>query len=310
MRRLSEKKVILVYRDTRLDELIRRHNTRDQAKFFVESRGDDFDIYEEEDRVLKAALSSIKAVVKETGRLQPLERELLPNFLFGPEDVVVVAGQDGLVANTLKYLDGQPLLAVNPAPDFFDGPLLQFELDEIREALEGVVSDRFKTRSVSMARAMLNDGQTLLAVNDVYIGPRLPTSLRYEIECSGRSEVQSSSGVLVSTGLGSTGWLRSVLTGAGAIAGRAPDGGLLENGLPWDCEQLVFSVREPFPSRTTETGLVFGQIQTGERLRVTSRTAEGGIVFSDGIVNDAIEFASGSILEVTVAECRGVLVSV
>ena len=30
------------------------------------------------------------------------------------EDIVVVVGQDGLVANTLKYLQGQPVIAVNP----------------------------------------------------------------------------------------------------------------------------------------------------------------------------------------------------
>ncbi|MFT7387173.1 MAG: hypothetical protein ACI8VC_000410 [Candidatus Endobugula sp.] len=32
-----------------------------------------------------------------------VERNLLPNFIFGPEDIVVVIGQDGLVANPLKY---------------------------------------------------------------------------------------------------------------------------------------------------------------------------------------------------------------
>lgn len=32
------------------------------------------------------------------------------------QDIVVVIGQDGLVANTLKYLDGQPVIAINPDP--------------------------------------------------------------------------------------------------------------------------------------------------------------------------------------------------
>lgn len=48
------------------------------------------------------------------GRLQRLDRGFLPNFLFPPDSLVVVVGQDGLVANTLKYLDGQCVLLKAP----------------------------------------------------------------------------------------------------------------------------------------------------------------------------------------------------
>jgi hypothetical protein len=33
----------------------------------------------------------------------------------GPKDVVMTLGQDGLVVNTAKYLNGQPIIAVNGA---------------------------------------------------------------------------------------------------------------------------------------------------------------------------------------------------
>ena len=48
--------------------------------------------------------------------MQVIDRGFLPNFVFGPEDTVVTLGQDGLVANTLKYLHGQPVVGVNPDP--------------------------------------------------------------------------------------------------------------------------------------------------------------------------------------------------
>ncbi|MGM0563189.1 MAG: sugar kinase [Pseudomonadota bacterium] len=308
MKRLSERKIVLVHRETRLDGLVRRHNTREQARFYVESRGDHFEEYEQEDRLLKISLEAIATVLKGMGRVQLLEREFLPNFLFGPEDIIVVAGQDGLVANTLKYLNGQPLLAVNPAPSLFDGQLLPFQVGDVEEVISAVLRNDIQCKSVTMAEAKLNDGQRLLAVNDVYIGPRLPVSARYEIACGGKHEVQSSSGVLVSTGLGSTGWLRSVLTGASAIAGGRLHQEIREQGLAWDSDELVFSVREPFPSNVTSVDMAFGKIGKHEALTLTSRMAEGGVIFSDGIVADAIEFNSGVAVEIALAERVGRLV--
>ncbi len=66
------------------------------------------------------------------------------------------------------------------------------------------------TRSVTMAEAVLNDGQRLLAFNDFFVGRRSHVSARYNLRWRGKAEPQSSSGVLVATGAGSTGWLSSV----------------------------------------------------------------------------------------------------
>lgn len=305
MKRLSERKIVLIHRETRLDGLVRRHNTCEQARFYVTSRGDKFAEYEEEDRALKASLDTLAGVLKRMGRVQLLEREFLPNFLFGPDDIIVVAGQDGLVANTLKYLNGQPVLAVNPAPSLFDGQLLPFQLADVEEVLAAVLRQDIRCKSISMAEAKLNDGQRILAVNDLYIGPRLPVSARYEITYAGKQEVQSSSGVLVSTGLGSTGWLRSVLTGASAMVGGSEHQEIREQGLAWDSKELVFSVREPFPSHVTGTDMVFGRIERQQSLGLISRMAEGGVIFSDGIVADAIEFNSGMAVEIALAERVG-----
>jgi hypothetical protein len=308
MKRLSERKIVLIHRETRLDGLIRRHNTREQTRFYITSRNDDFEEYEQEDRLLKASLEALVGVFKAFGRVQLLEREFLPNFLFGPEDIVVVAGQDGLVANTLKYLNGQPVLAINPAPSLFDGQLLPFQVADAEEVIAAVLRNDIRYKSISMAEAALNDGQRLLAVNDLYIGPRFPVSARYEIAYAGRKELQSSSGVLVSTGLGSTGWLRSVLTGASTISGGSECQEILGNGIAWDTDELVFSVREPFPSQMTGTDIVFGMIGRQQALTITSRMADGGVLFSDGVIGDAIEFNSGMAVDIRLAKEVGNLI--
>jgi NAD kinase len=305
MERLSDRNIILVYRETRLDGLIRRHNTREQAAFYLQSRGDRVADYQDEDRELKQAVESAEKILRQYGRVQRLERSFLPNFLFGPDDIVVVAGQDGLVANTLKYLKGQPLIAINPAPQRFDGKLLPFQLNDLTSITQAVLNRRFSAKAVTMAQANLNDGQNLLAVNDLYIGPKLPVSARYELHYRGQTEVQSSSGVIISTGLGSSGWLSSLLTGASAILGAEPN----PLNMPWDARSLCFCVREPFPSHTTGTSLVYGKIEERDTFKLASQMAEGGIIFSDGIVDDAIEFNSGTIASIGIAAAQGQLVA-
>ena len=61
-----------------------------------------------------------------------------------------------------------------------------------------------------MVAASTDDGQQLVALNEVYIGHRTHQSARYRLSSADNlPERQSSSGILVGTGTGSTGWCRS-----------------------------------------------------------------------------------------------------
>ncbi len=309
--RRSERKIVLVVRRTRLAELIARFNTLDQARFYVEHLGADFSDYVREDERYQAAMGEAQQILSELARLQIVDRAFLPNFLFGPDDTVVALGQDGLVANTVKYLAGQPVLGVNPDPERWDGVLLPFRVAELSNVVPQVFAGQRPLRGVTMARARLNNGQVLHAVNDLFIGVRNHGSARYRIALGKQEEQQSSSGVIVSTGLGSTGWLKSLIAGATAIArgfapGEPPP--LPETSFPWDAEHLCFTVREPFPSRNSAATLVFGKVTAREPLRLVSQMPEDGVIFSDGIQNDFVEFHSGAQVEISVAERRGALV--
>lgn len=291
----GEQKIILVTRRTRLEELVRRHNTVEQAKFQAEHLGMDFGDFMEEDRVYQRAIKTVEESLSVHGRLQRLDRGFLPNFLFPPQCLVVVLGQDGLVANTLKYLDGQSVMAINPDPARWEGVLLPFAVGDVTTVIREALRGKRETREVTMARARLSDGQELLAVNDFFVGARSHVSARYKISLGDRSETHSSSGVIISTGLGSTGWLRSVLTGAAGIAGESSSEvvALREQGMSWSSDQLVFAVREPYPSRSTQASLVFGRCGVGAPLRIRSLMAEGGTLFSDGIEADGLDFRAG-----------------
>ena len=112
MDRFSENKIILIIRKTRLDDLISRFNTEAQARFYIEHLGSDFSEYVDEDRKYKTAVKEAGNILSQLGRLQVLDRLYVPNFIFGREDIIVVLGQDGLVANVLKYLDNQPAVGL------------------------------------------------------------------------------------------------------------------------------------------------------------------------------------------------------
>lgn len=307
----AERKVVLVTRHTRLEELVARFHTLAQAKFYVEHLGADFSEYEREHAAYVKARQEVLGALQAHGRFQVIDRGFLPNFLFGRDDIVMALGQDGLVANTMKYLDGQPLIGVNPEQARYDGILLPYEPQAVQKVLADVLRDRFAAREVTMAKASLTDGQTLYAVNDLFIGPRTHTSARYEIQLGDRREVQSSSGLIVSTGLGSTAWMKSIVTGAMQIAESLHHQVEHEpyQPVPWDADTLTFAVREPFPSKSSAAGLVFGNVRPGQPLQLASLMPENGVIFSDGIEADYVAFNSGTVATVSVAERRGLLVT-
>src|SRR5688572_24729952 len=131
-------KLVLVTRRTRLEELIDRFGTRGQARFYLEHSGGDFAALQAEDDTYRRALDRLQGDLAQLGaglKLQRLDRSLLPTYLFGPGDLVVAAGQDGLVANTAKYALGQPIVGVNPDPERIDGILLPFTPAAARRAV-------------------------------------------------------------------------------------------------------------------------------------------------------------------------------
>lgn len=305
----SERKVVLVTRRTRLEELVTRHHTLAQAKFYLEHLGADFADYVRENAAYANSLDTVVTTLQGWGRWQVVDRGFLTNFVFGADDIVVALGQDGLVANTMKYLDDQPLIGLNPEPQRWDGVLLPFAPGDLAALLPEVAADRRGARNVTMAQATLSDGQVLRAVNDLFIGPRSHTSALYELQLGTRRELQSSSGLIVSTGLGSTAWLKSVVTGSFGITRSLIRGALPDyQPEPWDTPRLTFAVREPFPSRSSSAEIVFGHATREEPLVLRSRMPDHGVIFSDGMESDFLRFSAGLQATITIADRQGRLV--
>jgi NAD kinase len=305
-----DRKVIVVTRKTRLEELVERHLTVAQAKFYVEHLGADFGDYEREHAAYHTARRYVLQALEEHVLVQLVDRSFLPSFLFGPKDIVVALGQDGLVANTMKYLSGQSLVGINPDPRRYDGVLLPFTAADMPRLLPELLAERRPVKTVTMAHARLSDGQQLYAVNDLFVGPKTHTSARYEITLKDAKEMQSSSGIIIATGLGSTAWMRSILTGAAMLMRELRPGQpeVPFTAVPWDAPYLRFAVREPFPSLASQATLVSGQADRRTPLIIRSLMPEHGVIFSDGIEAGFLEFTSGITASITVADKVGQLV--
>jgi len=88
-----------------------------------------------------------------------------------------------------------------------------------------------------------------------------------------------------------------------ALAPQLDIGGVRESyAFEWSADYLRFSVREPFVTKVSQAGLVFGQIDQGEELIITSQMPKNGVIFSDGIEADYLQFNSGRIAHVGVAD--------
>jgi len=290
----SVPRIVVVARSTEYAALLAQHGTREQARFFLETRGRSIDELEARDAGQRSAMATIASAIPRDWRRARVERADLDRFLFEPGDVVVTVGPSGLVANVAKYLDGQPVIGVNPEPAR-DGAVLARHLPgQAGELIRATAAGRAIAEERTMVEAALDDGQRVLALNEVFVGHRSHQSARYLIRGPGGSEQQSSSGIVVTTGTGATGWGRSI--------------GLERHTnlrLPTPAEpSLAFFVREAWPSPTFGVSMTEGLLDAQERLEIVSELDEGGVVFGDGIESDRVDFGWGVQATIGVARER------
>jgi hypothetical protein len=310
-------RVVLVHRVSEYEELLARHGTRGQAAFVLGSRGDgggrengggrdgnggggqDIDTLAARHHATRRALAAVAARIPLTWRQAAVERADLDRFLFAPEDIVVVAGQDGLVANVAQYLHGQPVIGIDTDPGRNPGVLVRHREADAAALLRAAAGPHVATDDLTMAEGVTDDGRTLLALNEIYIGSPGHRTARYRLsagtgERAGEGgETQASSGVLVGTGTGTGGWLRSLWH---------ERGGTLPLPGPTD-ERLLWYVREAWPSPATGVQRVAGLLAACDHLTVTVET-DHLVAFADGMEADALGLTWGQSLRAGVSGRR------
>lgn len=293
-RRLS--RVVVITRPTPLEQLISRYGTYSQARFCLSATGERIDWYEATHERLEAGLGRALQGIPQDRPYVRVERHDLDRFLFAPDDLVLIVGQDGLVANVAKYLDGQHTVGINPDPARYDGVLCRHAPEHVAALTTAPIEGdaRWHIEARVLAEALCDDGQRLLALNEIFVGHITHQSARYRIRAGETEERHSSSGVIVATGTGASGWARSI------VRQRA-----LDVAMPTAEEaRLAWFVREPWPSVATAATLDVGNVDAATPLSIASEMSEGGVIFADGIESDRIEFVSGRRVQLRIAERR------
>lgn len=276
-------RVVLVTRPTDRDRLVARHGTRAQAAFFLKTRGQTIDDVEARHAAFEHALTTVMNAIPVQWRRNRIDRADLDRFIFEPDDLIVALGQDGLVANVAKYLSGQPVIGLNPAPQLYEGVLVPHRPEATEELLHVAATGKGTYQERTMVEADLDDGQRLVALNEIFVGHRTHQSARYCLTWDTESERHSSSGLIAATGTGATGWARSIhRERASKLTLPTPTSG-----------DLVFFVREAWPSVATGTALTEAIVPEGRAVDVVSEMDDDGVIFGDGIETDRIEFSWG-----------------
>lgn len=275
-------RAVLVTRPTEMDELLAVHATRGQAEFFLTQRGLSIVELERRHEAQMSAVEGVKRSLPGNWVVADARRDDLDRFLFTERDIVIAIGQDGLVANLAKYLKGQPVVGVTPSQDATEGVLTATPVDVLRGLLPKVVRKDAVLQRRTMVQALLDDGRRLTALNELFIGHRSHQSARYLIRAGDTEEFQSSSGVIVSTGTGLTGWARSILTATGR-----------KQSFPPEAKRAAFFAREPWPSKTTGSAMAYGEIEPDRSVSIVSQMNDGGVIFADGVEQDYLRFEWG-----------------
>lgn len=289
-------RALLVTRPTEYDELLGRHGSRQQVAFFLEQRGQDLAELDDRHARQQQAIQRVSAAIPVDWRRASLSRADLSRFVFGPEDIVVTIGQDGLVANVAKYLDGQLVVGVNPDPTRHPGVLVRHAPTEVARLLPKIVEGHNAVTPLAMVEVVTDRGDALRALNEIFLGHPHHQSARYRIEVDGEQEQQSSSGLLIGTGTGATGWCKSVHQ---------------ERSLAWslpsqDSTDLAWFVREAWPSPWTGTTLTAGRLTGGEL--VIRCESDQLVAFGDGMEADNLTLGWGQVATVRLAKTALMLV--
>jgi hypothetical protein len=179
---------VLVHHHTKLEELVARHATRGQAAFYLRTRGRRIEDLEARHAEQAAAMVAVSSAIPADWRRGIVERADLPRFLFGPDDIVVAVGQDGLVANLAKYLDGQLIVGIDPEPGRNPGVLVRHPPGACADLLalavrrgDGGPGGGARVEQLTMVTAETDDGQRLTGLNEIYVGQPTHQTARYTL---------------------------------------------------------------------------------------------------------------------------------
>ena len=176
--------------------------------------------------------------------------------------LVISIGGDGTALSSSHFLLDKPLLAVNSAPGKSEGVLTTLNYHDLYRKLDEIKEGKFETELLERIEVYINNKlQNPLALNEVFIANEkafLVSKYKLRIVKNGmiKEEEQRSSGIIFSTGAGSTAWFSS----AGGEQFSAQE------------KYIKMIVREPYFGKLGKFSIVNETIDEKEEIEVIAET--------------------------------------
>lgn len=198
-------------------------------------------------------------------------------------DLVISLGGDDSFKFVSHYVGNIPILSLNSDPKRSDGCLTSYSISDeqsIYDLLETLDFENFSIEEWPRLKIILNGKLITQAVSEYFLGDNRRTKMsRHVLKYGGKEFKQKCSGIIISTGAGSTGWFDSAHI----------------KSIPWDPKEklAVYTVTELYKRGSDwSSPESYGALKDGDELIITSLNNEGGIISVDSW--DEYEFIRGS----------------
>ncbi|MFT4297906.1 MAG: hypothetical protein ACMXX5_01820 [Candidatus Woesearchaeota archaeon] len=188
--------------------------------------------------------------------------------------VIIVAG-DGTTLRTCQKIKNECLiLTVNSSPLTTEGFLTRAKIDNFHKKFSNIIKGNFKIEKIPKLKVKVNNKiLPKRAINEVLISTKSPYhTFIYDLN----ENIEKSTGILVSTPIGSTGWAKSA-------------GGKV---MKPNSKKMQFVIREPYNGRIYKVKKKYGIVDSFKVKAISP-----GIIVFDSVENE-FHFKKEDIIEV------------
>lgn len=283
-------KIALVPKLTKVEWDMKRLNlTERELKEFYDKQGLNTMVIFDSHQIQKQGLNKIKSIFPE---IETVERDKCTRESMKPFDIILAYGGDNHFQYIAHRLTSQIILGVNSDPDRSDGALTSIAINELELYKERILNKKFSIEEWTRLKVQTN-GTIIedLAISEVFIGEEKRFNMsRHILELNGQKEEQKGSGLIVSTGTGSTGWYNS------AHQHQVNN----QVKFPRINKMAYFMLTEPFRGKHHSYKNAIGQFGEHEKLIVTSLSDTQGILAIDSLT--IIPIKEGSKITIELGE--------
>ncbi|MEM4330592.1 MAG: NAD(+)/NADH kinase [Candidatus Pacearchaeota archaeon] len=201
-------------------------------------------------------------------------------------DLIITIGGDGTFLSASHFSDNTPILGINRNPSESECFLCNKKLENFERVFKKILNKEYKIKDYTRVDVRIKKEKKEFvlekALNETFFGNINPHhTSKYEILYRNKKDIQKSSGVIITTGAGSTAWYKS----------------LGEKSFSPLKKELRFVVRELYKGRLQKPNIKKGKIKEKEKLILVSKMNHG-IISIDSIRTYKVGYNDKVILKV------------